>query len=205
MKKIFLPFLLIPVFASAQTINPGFENDTLYTSSGYKIFKGLVLNIATGTSAAGYFNYIKFHSNMARNNTYTLANSTLLVNKLKSFKYSSPENNSIRIQGTVTYPDNSKTEEVDILLNFEKATRPNAGVAAELLIPEEYQKTYVEIPKAETKEQPVSPDIKKQKLPDDLRKILVADEIKKLFELYKAGALTKAEYESQKKKLLDRQ
>ena len=36
-------------------------------------------------------------------------------------------------------------------------------------------------------------------------KLLVADEIKKLFDLYKAGALTKEEYEAQKKKLLAKQ
>ncbi|MFM6926297.1 MAG: SHOCT domain-containing protein [Ferruginibacter sp.] len=34
---------------------------------------------------------------------------------------------------------------------------------------------------------------------------MVADEIKKLSDLYKAGALSKEEYEAQKKKLLDRQ
>ena len=39
---------------------------------------------------------------------------------------------------------------------------------------------------------------------DELKKLMVADEIKKLFDLYKAGALTKEEYEAQKKKLLER-
>ena len=39
----------------------------------------------------------------------------------------------------------------------------------------------------------------------DIKKLMVADEIKKLFDLYKAGALTKEEYEAQKKKLLERQ
>ena len=46
---------------------------------------------------------------------------------------------------------------------------------------------------------------KKQSTQTDIKNLLIADEIKKLFDLYKAGALTKEEYEAQKKKLLDRQ
>ena len=47
-------------------------------------------------------------------------------------------------------------------------------------------------------------ETKKQSSIDELKKLMVADEIKKLFDLYKAGALTKQEYEAQKKKLLER-
>ena len=42
-------------------------------------------------------------------------------------------------------------------------------------------------------------------MPDEIKKLMVADEIKKLFDLYKAGALTREEYEAQKKKLLEKQ
>jgi hypothetical protein len=204
MKKLLFALLLCPLFSTAQSSLPWFQNDTLITTGGYKIYKGQTLQFANGTLAAGYFSFIKFHQNMAKNNTYTLQNGTMLVKNLKGYKYSSADNNSIRIAGTITYKDGKK-EEADILMNFERATEDYDGQASELNIPEQFKRKPGQTTiKAETK-QPASVEPKKQTAPDDLRKILVADEIKKLFDLYKAGALTKEEYEAQKKKLLDRQ
>ncbi len=203
MKKLLSILLICPLFSTAQSNLPQFVNDTLTTSGGYKIYKGQILQFATGTSAAGYFNFVKFHTNMAKNNTYTLQNGTMLVKSLKAYKYSGADNNSIRIAGTVTYKDGKK-EEADILLNFEKATEDYDGQASELNVPEQFKRIPGQTVKAETK-QPAAVETKKQTAPDDLRKLLVADEIKKLYDLFKAGALTKEEYEAQKKKLLDRQ
>ena len=87
MKKLILILLFYPLFAFAQNNTPRFDKDTLYTSGGYKIYKGQTLHIAAGTSAAGYFNYIKFHPNLAKNNTYSLQNGSILVKNLKTFKY----------------------------------------------------------------------------------------------------------------------
>jgi hypothetical protein len=197
--------LLIPFISTAQSSLPSFQNDTLSTTGGYKIYKGQTLQFGTGTSAAGYFTFIKFHQNMAKNNTYTLQNGTMLVKNLRAYKYSSGDNNSIRIAGTITYKDGKK-EEADILVNFERATEDYDGQPSELIVPEQYKrKPGSTTVKQETKKQPVAVEPQNQNAPDDLRKLLVADEIKKLFDLYKAGALTKEEYEAQKKKLLDRQ
>ncbi|MBK6379999.1 MAG: SHOCT domain-containing protein [Chitinophagaceae bacterium] len=126
------------------------------------------------------------------------------LKNLKAYKYSGADNNSIRITGTITYKDGKK-EEADILVNFERATQDYDGQPSELNIPEQLKaKPNQPTVKAQTK-QPAAVEPQKQSAPDDLRKILVADEIKKLFDLYKAGALTKEEYEAQKKKLLERQ
>ncbi len=204
MKKILFVLLLSPLFSIAQNNLPSFQNDTLTTTGGYKIYKGQTLQFATGTSAAGYFTFIKFHQSMAKNNTYTLENGMMLIKNLKGYKYSSADNNSIRLTGTITYKDGKK-EEADILMNFERATEDYDGKPSELNIPEPFKRKTGQITvKTETK-QPTVAEPKKQTAPDDLRKILVADEIKKLFDLYKAGALTKEEYEAQKKKLLERQ
>jgi hypothetical protein len=204
MKKLLFVLLINPLISTAQNNLPRFENDTLYTSGGYKIYKGQMLQLATGTSAAGYFTFIKFHPGQGKNNTYSLQNSSILVSKIKGYKYSGPDNNSIRISGTLTYKD-GKQEETDIVMNFERATEDYDGQPSELNIPEPFKRKPVQkTVKTETK-QPVNVEPKKQTAPDDLRKIMVADEIKKLFDLYKAGALTKEEYEAQKKKLLDRQ
>ena len=40
MKKLFFILLLCPLLSTAQNVLPRFLNDTLYTSSGYTIYKG---------------------------------------------------------------------------------------------------------------------------------------------------------------------
>ena len=195
MKKLLLILLLCPFLLTAQKTMPRFENDTVFTSIGYKIYKGQILHLASGTSEAGYFRFIKFHSSMARNDSYILQNSTIVVNKLKAFKNAEQDNSNIRVLGTVTFKD-GKQAEIDILMNFEKAIESFEGQAAELTVPEEFINKHVET---------VTEEIKKQITPGEIKKILVADEIKKIFDLFKQGALTKDEYEAQKKKLLERQ
>lgn len=201
MKRSLIILLLCPLLSSAQ---PRFENDTLYTSGGYKIYKGQTLHLANGTSDAGYFRFIRFHSSMSRNDSYILQNSSFLVSKLKGSRNSIENNQSIRLSGIVTYNNNNKAE-VELVLDFEKAIESMAGLTPELTVPEEFRNKRVQTAAVETKKQPVIEEPKKQDTPADIKKLLVADEIKKLFDLYKAGALTKEEYEAQKKKLLDRQ
>lgn len=204
MKKLLLLAFICPLVTKAQNNQPRFENDTLYTSGGYKMYKGQTIRLGSGTSAAGYFTFIKFHPSLVKTNTYTLQNSSLLISKLKAFKYLSADNNSIRIKGTLNYKD-GKQEETDIVVNFERATEDFEGQTSELIVEEQFKRKPGQTTvKSETK-QPVVVEQKKQTAPDDVRKLLVADEIKKLFDLYKSGALTKEEYEAQKKKLLDRQ
>ncbi len=201
MKKLVIILLLSPLFSVAQKDLPRFENDTLFTTCGYPIYKGQILQLANGNSVAGYFNNIKFHVNQAKTNTYSLQNSTVLVKNLKNYKYIGPDNNNIRIIGTVSYPDGKK-EEVDLMINFERAVESYNGLAAELTVPEAFKTKQTTFVPAEINKQPIPVDSKNQSLPVDLKKQMVADEIKKLYDLYKAGALTKEEFEAQKKKLL---
>jgi Short C-terminal domain len=205
MKKILFILLLFPFFSTAQNNQPRFQNDTLYTSGGYKIYKGQTVQLGTGTSDAGYFTFIKFHPTQIKNNTYSLQNSSILVTKLRAYKYAGADNNSIRINGKLTYKD-GKQEETDIVVNFERATEDYDGLPSELIVPEAVKiKRTSRAATSEAKKQIVIEENKKQPTPVEIKNLLIADEIKKLFELYKAGALTKEEYESQKKKLLNRQ
>ena len=204
MKRSLIILLLSPLLSSAQQTEPRFENDTLYTSGGYKIYKGQLLHLARGTSDAGYFRFVKFHPGLGRNDTYILENSTILVSKLRNFKNSGSDNYSIRVTGTVTYKD-GKQAETDIFLDFEKAAASLAWQPCALTLPEGFRNRQLQTVAVEMKKQTVADDTKKQDAPTDIKKLLVADEIKKLFDLYKAGALTKEEYEAQKKKLLERQ
>ena len=195
MKKILLLLLLSPLLSIAQNSLPRFDNDTIYTTSGYNIYKGQILHLASGTSEAGYFRFISFHSTMVRTDTYILQNSSIKVNKIKSYKSSGLGSSNMRLFGTATLKDGRQLE-VDIVMDSEKAIEGLAGQTPELTVPEEFKNKRVVAVKEE---------VKKQETPGDLKKILIADEIKKLFDLYKQGALSKEEYEAQKKKLLERQ
>lgn len=200
MKKLIFILLLSPLMLTAQRSLPSFDHDTLYTSSGYKIYKGQVLHFANGTSDAGYFKFLKFHSNMGRTNTFTLQNCPMRVSNLKNYKNSGSGESTIRLIGTVTYKE-GRSEEVDIIMNFDRAIE-DLGGPAELTVPAEYKTRRTEPLTTEIKKTNAT---EKSNTPEDLRKLLVADEIKKLFALYKEGALSKEEYEKQKQKLLDRQ
>jgi hypothetical protein len=213
MKKLFPLVLLAPLISLAQKSLPRFENDTLFTSCGYKIYNGQLLHLANGTSSAGYFKFLKFHFNQGKTNTYSLQNGSILVNKLKNYKNTGDGNSSIRIFGMATYQDGTK-EDVDIILNFDRAIENYAGQPAEIIVPNEFANKQLQTVKAEVKKQTVpveinkqiTPDpVKKQAIPDENKKLTVADEIRKLFELYKEGALTKEEFEAAKKKVLEKQ
>ncbi len=193
--------MFFPFFAKAQNL-PRLENDTLYTTSGFNMYNGRVLQLATGTSAAGYFRFIKFKA--FRTDTYNLQNSSLQVSKLKGLKSSGDDGYSIRITGTATHLD-GKQEEVELVVNFDKAIESPDRLPDEILVPAEFKNQRKEIVAEEPKQKTKPVENVKQKTPDDIKNLLIADEIKKLFDLYKAGALTKDEYETQKKKLLDRQ
>ncbi|MBS1753475.1 MAG: SHOCT domain-containing protein [Bacteroidetes bacterium] len=101
--------------------------------------------------------------------------------------------------GKVTYKA-GKQEDIEIIVFFDDAIN-----ADELTVPAEFKKQIVKIPATEIKEKAKPVETKTQEPSGDLKNLMVADEIKKLYDLYKQGALTKEEYEAQKKKLLERQ
>jgi len=196
MNKLTFLFLLSPLLAASQNPVSRFENDTVFTASGYKVYKDQVLQMANGTSEAGYFNFVKFHSTMNRNDTYILQSSTVRVNKIRSFKASGPGSFSARLFGMASLKD-GKQMEVDLLIDLDKAI---GNQPYEIAVPAEFRnKVATSAPVAIQKQET------KQETPGDIRKILIADELKKLFDLYKQGALSKEEYEVQKKKLLARE
>ncbi|MBK9484671.1 MAG: hypothetical protein IPO01_05515 [Chitinophagaceae bacterium] len=62
MKKFVSILLLCPLISMAQKPGSRFENDTLYTSSGYKIYKGQIIQLASGTGENSKFRFIKYNS-----------------------------------------------------------------------------------------------------------------------------------------------
>jgi len=175
--KIFLIILLCcPVISYAQTTIPKFENDTLYTTSGYKIYKGQILQLASGTAENSKFRFIKLQGG-SHLDADKYENTSILVKKLSDFKMSGLGNRYIGISGTITYKDGSKNK-IEIDMNFERAINNFGGLPSEIVVPEEFRNNR----KAEGG---------------------VVSELERLFKLYKEGALTKEEYETLKKKLIE--
>ncbi|MBK8520573.1 MAG: SHOCT domain-containing protein [Ferruginibacter sp.] len=187
MMKLLFAMLVCPLFAFAQNDLPRFENDTLYTSSGYKIFKGQTLQFGKGTGKNGTFRFIIIENGVTSN---SLKNASIVVKELKNFKvasyvdeYSLPKIPVyyfvygifyIEITGTINYKDGSKGY-IDIQMAFDKAIENSMELPSELIVPYEFRKN---------------------------NNISASEEIKKSYILYKNGAITKEEYEAYKRKLL---
>ncbi len=168
MKKILYLLLLSPIVLKSQQLVPRFENDTLYTTSGYKIYKGQTLNLAEGSGKDGKFRFIKIRG---RDNDSKLTKKSFVVRKLSDFKISGIGNAFIRIQAT----DKDSEREIIFMLAFDRAIESYPGLSSELIVPDEFKK----------------------------KKDSVADQISELYKLYQDSILTKEEFETQKKKLLN--
>lgn len=183
--KLLFAILICPLFAFTQNTLPRFENDTLHTSSGYKIYKGQTLQFGKGTGKNGTFRSIIFKSETTSN---SLKNASIVVKELKNFERSSFANGYslyelttygfgipfIEITGTINYKDGSKGY-IDIKMAFDKAIENWPELPTELEVPAEYRKN---------------------------EKASISEEITKLYRLFKNDVFSKEEFETHKTKLL---
>ena len=172
MKKYFILLFLFPLCTMAQRVTPKFEKDTLYTSSGFKIYEGQTLHFGKGTRPDGKFRYINIKS---INTSSQLADNSIVVKKLKNFGISALGNGYIEIIGKINYSDGSKGY-IDIHMAFDWAIENDLSKPSELIVPEEFRG------------KPIAS---------------VTSELERLYKLYQDGAITKEEYEAQKKRLLN--
>jgi Short C-terminal domain len=140
MKISLFIFLLFPLILSAQKIVPRFENDTLYTTSGYKFYKGETLYFAKGTGSNGTFRFIKIANVSAE---AKFANTSMVIKKLKDFTVSGMGNAYIKVIGILTYNDGSKIE-VPFNVAFDRAIESFPGLPSELIVPDEFRNNYKE-------------------------------------------------------------
>jgi hypothetical protein len=172
MKELIFAMLICPLISNAQKPVPRFENDTLYTSSGYKIYKDLTLQFGNGTGDNGNFRYIDVKSGKF---SYRLANRSFIVKKLRQFENSVFRIGRIELVGSFIFKDGTKTY-MEIMLIFDKAIENELELPGELIVPAEFRNKQI---------------------------LSIAWEIRRLYELYKKGDISKAGFESQKKKLLE--
>ena len=180
MKNLIL-ILLLPIAAGAQV---RFENDTLYSSSGFKIYKGLELNIGAGSTPDGDFKFIRRNSTgfgavmaTTNNNAYNKDQFSL------QRSYAGHKGPVVKIVQRGT----KKTGYVyEPLISLVGGVRyeidvDNAIASGELNVPDEF-KTHSNQAVATT--------------------LSIPEQLEKLNKLYKDSVLTKEEYEAQKKKIL---
>ena len=172
MRKLFIVLLFCPFILIAQKIVPRFENDTVFTSSGYKIYVGQTLHFGKGSAPDGKFRFVRFIGVCCEQENLT--DNTVKVLKLSKYNISGLGNGYIRIRGSIVFPDGEEGK-IDFNMAFDKVIEGMGSIPSEMIVPAEFRSK---------------------------PKMGVSDEIAKLYKLYQDSILTKEEFELQKKKLL---
>ena len=193
MKKITL--LLIIMISSINAFaqqEPTLENEILTSSTGFKIKEGDNLKVGIGSANDGAFNFIRISANSmfqtyspnGLNTRGAAANNALPANYSGlNVEVKRIEKRGNKKRGFVYYAivktGSIARYEVDV---------ENAIAKGEIIVPDEFM--------------PVSK--KAQVVVEAKQQISIADELTKLKKLQDDGILTKEEYETQKKKLLEK-
>lgn len=171
MRKLFVLILFCPLFLKAQKLLPRFENDTLYTSCGYKIYPGQVLHFAKGTARDKRFSFVRFIGVCCEETNLT--NNTVTVIKLSKYNISGLGTGYIKVRGWMVFPKGDKLK-IDFNMAFDAAIEGADSKSPELIVPEEFR---------------------------NKQKQNMSDELTKLYKLYQDSIITKEEFEIQKSKL----
>ena len=137
MKKNLFALLLLPFFSAAQDSLPRFENDTLYTSCGYKIFRGQTMEFGRGLERYGRFRYVTIKNGFL---STTLANSTVIVKEIKKFSTSALGNGYVDLTGYIILKDDSR-ELIVLHMAFDRAIENSPVLPSELKVPDELRNT----------------------------------------------------------------
>ena len=135
MKKLLFVLMLLPFVSIAQKPLPRYENDTLYTSSGYNIYIGQVLQFGIGSGRDGKFKYVNIKNNVPFS---TLKNNSIEVKQMMNYGISILSNAYIEIIGSFTYKDGTKGV-IDIHMAFDRAIEYSGKLPGELLVPGEFK------------------------------------------------------------------
>ena len=114
---------------------PAFIEDTLYTSCGFKIYKGQVLQFGKTTGNRGRFRYVNIITDITH---HSLENRQLRVKELKGFGISTLGNAYITVIGTLLV-NNTDRMDIEIHLAFDHAIENIPGIPSELIVPDEYR------------------------------------------------------------------
>ncbi|WP_160136056.1 SHOCT domain-containing protein [Chryseobacterium sp. c4a] len=181
-RLVFLLTLLVFGVSFAQN-PPKFENDTLTTTTGFKVYEGLDLKIGTGSMNDGDFKFIRTNASSMFNYTSTTGYQGL-ANQANSFKRS---NSGLTFKVKKIMPRGNKRNGFVYyakigsgLMNYEIDIE-NAIKSGELIIPEEF------LPKEKSQNQNSETKY---------------DKLKKIKELKDSGVLSEEEFQKEKDKIM---
>ncbi|WET47420.1 SHOCT domain-containing protein [Chryseobacterium indologenes] len=183
MKKLVLLFIMVIFGISYAQNTPKFENDTLTTSTGFKVYEGLNLKIGTGSMNDGDFKFIRTNASSIFNYSSTTgyqglanqANSFKRSNSGLSFKVKKIMSRGSKTNGFVYYAKIGNG-----LMNYE-IDLENGIKSGELIVPDEF------LPKE-----------KSQRLNLETK----YDKLKKIKELKDSGVLSEEEFQKEKDKVM---
>jgi hypothetical protein len=116
---------------TAQDPKPSYKNDTLYTTCGYKIYKGQTLQFEKGTGQKGKFRYVTVKNGIAAG---SLTNNSIIVKELKNVVITPLDVGYVDIIGTITFKDGSAGT-VELQIAFDEAIENNTNLPSEIAVP----------------------------------------------------------------------
>ena len=135
MLKAFFSLLLFPLLASAQNTESRFENDTLYTSSGYKIFSGQTLEFNKGLKRYDRFRHVTIKNGFL---SKTLFGKKVIVKRIIDNPTTVIGTGYVNFTGYVIMKDNSR-EYIVIHMAYDYAIEDSPVLPSELKVPDEFR------------------------------------------------------------------
>ena len=135
MIKVLFTLLLCPLMATAQDPKPSYTNDTLYTTCGYKIYKGQTLHFTKGTGKKGQFRFITIMNGIP---VSSINNNSIAISELKYVKILPLDVGYVHIIGSIIFKDSTKGT-VELQIAFDKAIENDPNLPSELAVPPEFR------------------------------------------------------------------
>jgi hypothetical protein len=178
--------LLVLCLAINTAFSQTFNNDTIITSTGYKVYEGLKIKIGAGSMNDGDFKYIRVNQN-SMFNYYSTTGYQGLANQANSFP---------RSQSGLQYEVKKVMERGNKNRGFVYYAKIMMGIKGfEIDVENAINSGELEVPEEFKKKKETNVVIKET--------ISKADELKKFKELMDAGIITKEEFEAKKQKILN--
>jgi hypothetical protein len=138
MKRLLLMLLLCPFITNAQEPKPRLENDTLYTASGYKIFKGSVIEFARGLERYDRFKYVTVKNGIL---STSLTDCSVTVKEFKKFWISGLDNGYILFDGYLKRK-NGTVDYIVLQMAVDRAIENSPVLPSEIKVPFEFRNKY---------------------------------------------------------------
>ena len=138
MKLLLFTLLLCPLLSNAQAPSPKYENDTLYTASGYKIYRGHTIEFANGMERYGRFKFVSVKNNIL---STSLTNCSVIVKEFKKYWVSGLNNGYIIFDGYLIRKEGTR-DYIILQMAFDRAIENSPILPSEIKVPDEFKNKY---------------------------------------------------------------